>query len=143
VKEIVKEKQNAYTALSNSTSEEDKEVREATYKVGKRLAKKAVTIAKNTAYERLYHKLETRESEKDVLKLARAREKKTRDLGGIRCIKGEDGRILVQETKIRERWQNYFYMLFNGENEYFTRWERGVRERDQNDRACSLLVKKR
>jgi len=118
VKERVKEKQNAYAALSNNTSEEDKEVREATYKVAKRLAKKAVTLAKNKAYERLYQKLETREGGNDVFKLARAREKKTRNLGNIRCIKGEDDRVLVHESKIRGRWQNYFYMLFNGESEY-------------------------
>jgi len=38
-----------------------------------------------------------------VFKLARAREKMTRDLGCIRCIKGEDGKVLVEETDIRER----------------------------------------
>jgi len=76
-------------------------VREATYKAAKKLAKKAVTIAKNNAYEMLYHKLETKEGEKDMFKLARASEKKTRDLGCVRCIKGEDGKVLVEETEIR------------------------------------------
>ena len=38
-----------------------------------------------------------------MLKLARAREKKTRDLACVRCIKGEDGKVLVEETEIRER----------------------------------------
>ena len=38
--------------------------------------KKAVTIAKNNAYERLYQKLGTREGNKDVFKLARLREKR-------------------------------------------------------------------
>ena len=113
----MKEKQNAYVALSNSTLDEDKEVREATYKVAKKLAKIAVTIAKNNAYESLYLKLETMKGEKDVFKLVRAREKKTRDLGNIRCIKGEDGKVLVKDTKIRERWRSYFSLLFNGESE--------------------------
>jgi len=52
----------------------------------------------------LYQKLETKEGVKDVFKLSRAREKKPRDLGNVRCIKGEDGKVLVEETKIRERW---------------------------------------
>ena len=73
------------------------------YKAAKNVAKKAITIAKNNAYEMLYQKLETKEGEKDAFKLARAREKKTMALGNIRCIKGEDGKILVEETKIRER----------------------------------------
>jgi len=38
-----------------------------------------------------------------VFKLARARERKTRDLGCVRCIKGEDGRVLMEETEIRKR----------------------------------------
>ena len=94
---------NAYAALSNGTSEEEKEVREAIYKAAKKLVKKAVTIAKNKAHERLYKQLETKEGEKDVFKLARARANKTRDLGTVRCIKGEDGQVLVEETKIKER----------------------------------------
>jgi len=58
VKVKVKKKRNAYAMLSNSTSNETKEVREARYLVAKKLAKKAVTIAKNNAYERLYQRLE-------------------------------------------------------------------------------------
>ena len=38
-----------------------------------------------------------------MFKLARARERKTRDLGCVRCIKGEDGRVLVGETEIRKQ----------------------------------------
>jgi len=67
VREIVKEKQKAYTALSSCTSEEEKGVREATYKVIKKLAKKAIAIAKNKAYERLYQKLETKGEKKMCL----------------------------------------------------------------------------
>ena len=61
-----------------------REVREAMYKAAKKLVKKAVTIAKNKAHERLYKQLETKEGEKDVFKLARATEKKSRDLGNVR-----------------------------------------------------------
>ena len=83
-------------ALSNCTSYEEKEVRVAMYMAAKKLANKAVTIAKNNAYDRLYQKLETKEGEKDVFKLARAREKKSRDLGNVRYIKGEDSKVLVE-----------------------------------------------
>ena len=48
--------------------------------------------------------METKECEKEVFKLARVREKKTRDPGNVRCITSEDGKVLVEETKIRERW---------------------------------------
>jgi len=54
VREKVKEKRKTYAIHSSYTSEEEKGVREATYKVAKKLAKKAIAIAKNNAYERLY-----------------------------------------------------------------------------------------
>ena len=71
VKEKVREKQNAFSAVSNITSNEEIEVKEAQCKDTKKLAKKAVIIAKNSTYERLYQKLNTKEGEKDVFKLAR------------------------------------------------------------------------
>ena len=79
VKQKVNEKQNAYFALRNSTSDEEKEVREVKYKAAKKLAKKLVTMAKNNTYERLHKKMENKEGEKDVFKLAWAREKKKRE----------------------------------------------------------------
>jgi len=63
-----------------------------------------------------------------VFKLSRAREKKTRDLENVRCIKGEDGKVLVEEIKIRERWRSYFSMLFNGGSAYSPCLMRGVKE---------------
>ena len=126
MREKVKEKQKPYATLSRCTSEEEKGVREAMYKVAKKLAKKAVVIEKNDAYERLYQKLKTKEGEKDVFNLAKARERKTRDLGCVKCIKGEDGKVLVEEAEIKDRWRSYFSGPFNGKNEYSPQVERGV-----------------
>jgi len=58
----------------------------------KKEAKKVVAVAKNNAYERLYKKLNSKGEENEVFRLARARERRTRDLSTIRCIKDEDGR---------------------------------------------------
>ena len=96
---------------------------------------------KNNPYERLYPKLEIREGEKDVFELARLREKKTRDLGNIRCIKDEDGKVLVEEATIQERWRSYFSTLFNDESEYSTNLESGVQEGHLVEGACSCISK--
>jgi len=141
VREKVKEKQKAYAALNSCTSDEEKGMVEATHKVAKKLAKKVVAIAKNNAYERLYQRLETKKGEKDVFRLARAREKKARDLVCMRCIKGEDGKVLVEETEIKERWRSYFARLFNGDNEYPLRAESGVREGHLNVSEGSRISK--
>jgi len=67
VKEKVKEKQKPYAALSNFTSDEEKGGMEAVYNAAKKVAKKAVTTAKNNTYEKLYQKLESKDGEKMCL----------------------------------------------------------------------------
>ena len=31
----------------------------------------------------------------------------------VRCIKDEEGKVLVTNTDIKDRWEFYFYKLFN------------------------------
>jgi len=38
--------------------------------------------------------------DREVFKLARARERQTRDLSGVRCVKDEDGTVLIENTKL-------------------------------------------
>ena len=90
------------------------------YKVSKKTAKRVVSVAKGRAYEDLYQRLSTKEGEKDIYRMARARDRKTRDLNQVKCIKDEREQLLVKEDEIRQRWQEYFDKLFNGENENFT-----------------------
>jgi hypothetical protein len=52
--------------------------------------------------------------------MARARDRKIRDLSQVKCIKDEREQLLVKEDEIRHRWQEYFDKLFNGENENST-----------------------
>ena len=115
VKGKVKEKQKKFKALMESRTYEEVESHKVQYKIAKREAKKAVAVAKNNAYERLYQKLNVKGGENEVFKLARARERRTRDLGSVRCIKDDEGRVLVDEAKVQERWQGYFCKFFNGE----------------------------
>ena len=62
-----------------------------------------MAVAKNNAYERLYQKLSPKGGENEVFKLARARETRIRNLGSVRCIKDEEGRVPVEDAKVRER----------------------------------------
>ena len=48
------------------------------YKVAKKTAKRAVSVAKGRAYEDLYLHLSTKEGEEDIYRLARVRARKTR-----------------------------------------------------------------
>jgi len=98
----------------NSRMNEGKEISRVRYKATKKAAKKVVAIAKSKTYDKLYQKLETKEGEKKVFKLARARERRTRNLGHMRCIKDENGNVLSKDAEIKEIWQMYFSKLLNG-----------------------------
>ena len=75
----------------------------AKYKLANKEVKKAVIIETNKASENIYQSLETEDGEKEAFKLPRARKRRTRDLGDGRCIKDEDGKVIVEETKIKGR----------------------------------------
>lgn len=76
-------------------------------------AKKAFVVAKIDAYKRLYQKLESKEGEKEVFRPVRAKGRRMRDLGNLRCIQDEDVKVMIKDTKILERWQYFFFKLFN------------------------------
>jgi hypothetical protein len=90
------------------------------HKEARRNAKKAVGEAKCRAYTELYKKLDTKESENDVYKMAKLRERKTRDFNQIKCIKDEADRLLVNDEDIMDRWKEYFDKMFNDENKKIT-----------------------
>ena len=67
------------------------------YKEAKQAAKKAVTEAKNRGYEDMYRKLDTKEGEKQIFKLARTRAKQRQDLEAVKYIK--DGGVSSPKTR--------------------------------------------
>jgi hypothetical protein len=74
-------------------------------------------VAKGQAYDDLYQRLGTKEGENNIYRMDRIRERKTRDINQIKCIKDGTDRLLVKDEEIKNRWREYFDKLFNGENE--------------------------
>ena len=83
------------------------------YKLTKKGIKKAVKEVRVKVYQDIYERLDFKEGEKNIYRIARMREKKTRELGTIRCIKDHNHKVLVKDTDIKERWKKYFDKLFN------------------------------
>ena len=80
----MKAKQEKYKVLMDNRTDGEKEANKVRYKITKREANKVVAVAKTNAYERLYQRLESKEDEKEIFKLARAGERRTRDLSSVR-----------------------------------------------------------
>ncbi|KAK3531580.1 hypothetical protein QTP70_024965 [Hemibagrus guttatus] len=80
--------------------------------------------------KRLAKKLDTREGQKDLYRLARQRDRDGKDVQQVRVIKDRDGRVLTSEESVQRRWKEYFEELMNEENERGKRVE-GVNSVEQ------------
>jgi hypothetical protein len=84
--------------------------------MAKKAAKRAMSEAWGRAYEDLYQWLDTKEGKRDIYKMVKIRERKTRDVDQVKCIKDRADQLLVKDEEISHRWREYFDKLFNGEN---------------------------
>ncbi|KAK3517687.1 hypothetical protein QTP70_015681 [Hemibagrus guttatus] len=100
------------------------------YKGLQRRVKREVSKAKQKAYDELYTRLDTREGEKDLYRIARQRDRDGKDVQQVRVIKDRDGRVLTSEESVQRRWKEYFEELMNEENEREKRVE-GVNSVEQ------------
>ncbi|KAK3566932.1 hypothetical protein QTP86_005597 [Hemibagrus guttatus] len=92
--------------------------------------KREVSKAKQKAYDELYTRLDTREGQKDLYRLARQRDRDGKDVQQVRVIKDRDGSVLTSEESVQRRWKEYFEELMNEENEREKRVE-GVNSVEQ------------
>ncbi|AQK72942.1 Retrovirus-related Pol polyprotein LINE-1 [Zea mays] len=116
VQKAIKEKKDCYKRLHHDKCADNIDK----YMIAKKFAKRAVSRARGQAYDDLYQRLDTKQGEKDIYRMAKIRERKTRDVNQVKCIKDEANQQLVKNEEIKNRWKEYFNKLFNGGNESST-----------------------
>ncbi|KAK3537926.1 hypothetical protein QTP70_024555, partial [Hemibagrus guttatus] len=99
------------------------------YKESQCRVKREVSKAKQKAYDELYTRLDTREGQKDLYRLARQWDQDGKDQQ-VRVIKDRDGRVLTSEECVQRRWKEHFQELMNEKNEREKRGE-GVNSVEQ------------
>ena len=73
-------------------------------------------MAKKRAYDNLYARLEKKESEKELYRLARQRNRAGKDVQHVRVIKDENDNVMVNSEAVLKRLKEYFKKLMNEEN---------------------------
>ena len=99
VKRTIKNKRICYRNLGKNRDTVSFE----NYKLAKKEINKVMKKAKANVYQDLYDRLDSKDGENDIYRIARMREKKTRDLGTKKCIKDHNHKVLVKDTDIKER----------------------------------------
>ena len=57
-----------------------------------------------------------RKEEMELFKIAKQRDIQGKDVHQVRVIKNEDGEVLVEKQKVKQRWKEYFDNLLNQKN---------------------------
>ena len=100
VQESIKEKKEAKKTWDKIRDENIKKI----YKEKKSKAKKAVAMAKGRTYDNLNARLETKEGEKELYRLARQRDRAGKDVQHVRVIKDKKGNVIVNSVAVLKRW---------------------------------------
>ena len=112
VQKSIKEKKEAKKAWDKIRNKNTKKI----YKEKKSKAKKAVAMAKGRAYGNFYARLEIKEGEKELHRLARQRDRAEKDVQHVRVINDENGNVIVNSEAVLKKWKEYFEKLMNEEN---------------------------
>ncbi|KAK4309954.1 hypothetical protein Pmani_018421 [Petrolisthes manimaculis] len=131
--EDVQEKVRAKKMVKKKWEESKLDVDRESYKICCKEAKQTVAVAKSEGYDHLYEELDTKEGQGKIFKLAKSRNKSTKDITHIRQIKDDTGTVLRKERDILARGKQYFEKQLNEENERYLRGDGEQNEQEVAD----------
>ena len=58
------------------------------------------------------------ECQNEIFRMAKKMVKERQDITGLNCIKGESGKVIVDDKGIKDSWKEYMEKLMNEKNEW-------------------------
>ena len=107
----VKDKRRAYELWKKSGLEVDK----GAYMQAKRRSKRVVAKAQGEERQRYCDMLEAEDGRGNVFRVAKQMVGLNKDITASGCVRGKDGRTIVEEEGIMQRWKEYYEHLLNEE----------------------------
>lgn len=75
-----------------------------------------MTKRKEKVFDELCERLDTKDREKDLYRMARQMDQAGKDMQEVRVMKDRDGNVLTSEENLLTRWKKYTEGLMNEEN---------------------------
>src|SRR5206468_7826374 len=107
----IKDKRRAYELWKKSGLEVDK----VAYRLAKGRSKRVVAKAQDEERQRYCDMLEEEDGKGSVFRVAKQLVGLNKDITASGCVKGVDGRTVVVEERIMQRWKEYYEQLLNEE----------------------------
>src|SRR6267154_6781426 len=98
--------------------ESGSEVDKGAYKLAKSRSKRVVAEAQDEVRQRYCNMLLEEAGKGNVFRVAKQTVGLNKDITASGCVKGVDGRTIVEEKKIMQRWNEYYARLLNEEFEW-------------------------
>ena len=73
-------------------------------------------MAKGLAYDNFYARLETKEGEKVLYRLAKQKDRAGKDAQHVRVLKDKNVNVMASSEAVLKRWKEYFEKLMNKKN---------------------------
>ena len=93
-------------------------MKQAEYKALRNEAKRCIARIQAEVMKKQAETLDSKEGRQNIFRIAKQKKKERKDITGTKCLKGDNGKLLVSEEQVSGRWREYFEKLLNEENEW-------------------------
>ena len=126
----VEEKKALYTAMKSSMGGEDSEkarIDKKAYEHANRITKKVISKAKDSESKKWCDSFEFSYAKGDMFKIVKQMKRRNKDVTGAGCVRDSSGKIVMEETALREAWRSHYEKLSNEEFD----WDRSILGEEQ------------